>query len=138
MDIPKDYFVTTDQKASKRYMQEGREAYKHIKTGFIKGINSSLNSMMILQSHKIGLKVIDEKTHTSRLCQSYSDIGFTWKMYASMETAETINNIINKTFTQKSGYKFYLETKLTKKKVEVRGGFTCEGIDCEDDSDKEV
>ena len=96
-------------------MQEGGDAYKQLKENLISEINNSLKSMMIMQSQKIGLEVVDDKMQTSRLSQSYSDIGLAWKLDASTETAAKIDNIINNTFTQKSGYEFYLEKKLMKK-----------------------
>ena len=61
-EIPKDYFVTKNQKVNKKYQQEGGEAYKDLKMDLLSAINSFLKSMMIIQSQKIGLEVADVKT----------------------------------------------------------------------------
>ena len=71
--------------------------------------------MMSIKSQKIGSEVLDNKTHTLILCQSYSDIGLVWKIDTLAETAAKLNTITNNTFTQKSIHEYYLKTKLMKK-----------------------
>ena len=79
--------MTKNQKVNKKYQQEGGDAYKDLKMNLLSAINSSLKSMMIIQSQKIGLEVADVETKNSRLCQSYSDIGLAWKLDASTDTS---------------------------------------------------
>ena len=114
-EIPRDYFVTRGQKINKKYALEGGEEYMILKSEILKEINDNLKTMMILKSQKIGLQVIDKKSEISRIVQSYKDIGLAWKSDDSIECAAKINTIMNNTFTENSGYEYYLETKIMKK-----------------------
>ena len=70
---------------------------------------------MIIQSQKIGLQVRDKKTEETRSVQSFSDIGYAWSTDSSPDCAAKINTVINNTFSESSGFEYYLETKIMKK-----------------------
>ena len=114
-EIPRNYFITKDQKVNQKYKSEGGDAYKTLKASIVKYINNTLKSMMIIKSLQTGIKVIDKKTKQVRLIQTYNDIGLAWKSDDSTECASKINMIMNNTFTESSGYEIYLEIKITKK-----------------------
>ena len=114
-EIPRDYFITKDQKINKQSKLDGGEYFVKLRKSIITEINDSLKSMMIIKGQEIGLKVKDKKTNTDRLIQTYQDIGYTWKNDFAPSTASKINMIINSTFTDTSGYEYYLETKIMKK-----------------------
>ena len=80
----------------------------------LNAINKKLKYMMVLKAQKINLHVEDKKTGELRNVQSFKDIGAVWKKKNNNTTSVKINTIINKTFTENSGYKFYLETKIMK------------------------
>ena len=115
LEIPRDYFITKNQKINHKYRIEGGEEYNKLKKGVTREINDAIKSMMIIQSQKIGLQVRDKKTEETRSVQSYSDIGYAWSTDDSPECAAKINTVINNTFSEKSGFEYYLETKIMKK-----------------------
>ena len=80
----------------------------------LNAIKEKLKCMLILKAQKINLQLEDKKTGELRNVQSFKDIGAAWKNSNDNTTAVKINTIINKTFTENSGYKFYLETKIMK------------------------
>ena len=70
--------------------------------------------MMIMKAQSIGLSIKD-KNKEIRSIQTYWDIGLVWKQDGSVKTAGKINTIVNTTFTDSSGYKYYLEAQIMKK-----------------------
>ena len=74
-EIPKDYFVTKSQKVNTKYQQEGGNVYKDLKANLISAINNSLKSMVIIQSQKIGLEVVDIKTKTQGFIRITQTLG---------------------------------------------------------------
>ena len=113
-EIPRDYFICKDQKINKQSKLDGGEEFSNLRTAIIKSINDKLKSMMILQAQKIDLQVTDKKTGELRKVQGFRDIGLAWKTDNEPKTAAKINTIINSTFTENSGYEYYLETKIMK------------------------
>ena len=55
-EIPRDYFVTRGQKTNKKYMLEGEEEYRILKSEILKEINDNMKTMMILKSKKLDYK----------------------------------------------------------------------------------
>ena len=80
----------------------------------MKSINDQLKSMMIIKAQKIDLKIRDKKTGELRNVQGFRDIGAAWKRDNDPKVAAKINTVINTTFTDNSGYEYYLETKIMK------------------------
>ena len=113
-EIPRDYFICKDQKINKKSRDEGGKDFTVLRSKILDVINEKLKCMMILKAQQIELQVEDKKTGESRNIQSFKDIGAAWKNNNDNTTAAKINTIINKTFTEKSGYEFYLETKILK------------------------
>lgn len=114
LEIPRDYFVCKDQKVNMKSKKEGGESFKKLRTAIMKTINEKLKSMMILKAQNIKLEVKDKKTGEMRKIQGFRDIGYAWQSDNDPKTAAKINTIINSTFTDNSGYEYYLESKIMK------------------------
>ena len=106
--IPRDYFITKNQKTNKMSKESDGEYFINLRKDIIIGINDNLKSMMIMKAQQIGLSIQDKKKET-RSIQTYQNIGLAWKQDSSVQTAGKINTIINTTFTDSSGYEYYLE-----------------------------
>ena len=114
-EIPRDYFITKNQKVNHKCRLDGGDDYIKLKKAIIQEINDNIKSMMIIQSQKIGLQVKDKITKELRSVQSYADIGYAWSCDDSPECAAKVNTVINATFTESKGFEYYLETKVMKK-----------------------
>jgi len=70
---------------------------------------------MILKSQEIGLKFKDSKKEGFFNVQKCGDIGLAWKCDASHDQAVKVNTVMNGTFDNEQGSKFYLEYSIMKK-----------------------
>ena len=69
---------------------------------------------MIIKAQKIDLQVEGMKTGELQKVQGFRDIGSAWKQDNDPKIAKKINTVINTTFTDNSGYEYYLENKIMK------------------------
>ena len=113
-EIPRDYFITRDQKINKISKERDGQSFVIMRKEILKEISDNLKTMMIMKAQGVGLSVKDKKNQM-RGVKSYADIGLAWKQDGSVNTAGKINTIVNTTFTDSSGYEFYLEAQIMKK-----------------------
>ena len=55
-EIPRDFFITKNQKINHKYRIDGGEEYIKLKKAVIREINNAIKYMMVIQSQKIGLQ----------------------------------------------------------------------------------
>ena len=113
--IPRDYFITKDQKVNVNLQEKDADDWENLKQKVNNQIDSDLKTMMILKAQETGLEYEDVKTVQKSQVQNFGDIGLSWKCDSSHEQAVKVYEVMHGTFDDQAGYEYYMETSIMKK-----------------------
>lgn len=127
--IPKDYFITKNQRVNKQ-MKEIDDEWEGLKYRVQSMIDSELKGRMLKEALAAGLTYGKEDKEFR--VEKFTEIGKSWKLDGSVENAKKINRIVSGIFESSRGYEYYIETEIMnklklayKKDMHGRGCIAC-------------